>query len=105
MSLTSPTQGHPPDQFRLWPFERRSNSTLRPGPLDEADNPQRTVRWGLSVLEDREIVMPCAHVPCMIVSSLKELLYCLVLQVFDHAEKSATWRVYVEMLEPGWSRV
>ena len=57
------------------------------------------------MLEEREMVTPCAGVPCMIVSSLKELLCCPVLQVFDHAEKSATWRVYVEMLEPGWSRV
>lgn len=27
---------------------------------------------------------------------------CVVQQVFDHAEKSATWRIYVEVLEAGW---
>jgi ubiquitin carboxyl-terminal hydrolase 7 len=57
----STSLGYPLDAIRIWPFETRSNNTLRPAPFPEESG---------------------------------------IRTVFDYAEKTAVWRIFVEMLSP-----
>lgn len=36
-------QGYPREGIRVWPFERRSNGTMRPSVLEHIDDPKKTV--------------------------------------------------------------
>ena len=38
-------QGYTPDCIRVWPFEKRSNNTTRPGYLEKLDDPTITVMF------------------------------------------------------------
>ncbi len=68
----------------MWPFEKRSNGTIRPTYVDKPNDAKKSVSFMIMI--DRLVLI------------LKTLVF---VQIFQHADMKPKWSVFVETLSPG----